>query len=202
MRKGDGSWQCPPVPPSESLSPLEAWKDGSFDLVLSLLDAHWIQDVPMFLKAVGRCLAPGGLFFCVFFGDRTLHELRTCFINAESDLYGRCGARTIPMMTLEEGMKLMGQAHFQKVVGDRESLNVLSPSLKELFHFLTQMGERNALAARQPLSKRLLEEVKKRYEKDFFAPTGELIATFDLITLTGWKKSLRAADVWGSVRMP
>ena len=49
----------------------------SFDLVISCLTLHWVNDLPGCLVQARRALKPDGLFLAVILGGETLRELRS-----------------------------------------------------------------------------------------------------------------------------
>jgi SAM-dependent methyltransferase len=57
----------------EELIPFE---EGTFDLVISNLALHWVNDLPGVLTQIRRVLKPDGLFLASMFGEETLWELR------------------------------------------------------------------------------------------------------------------------------
>src|SRR5690349_17769181 len=69
-----------PLPyPSEDLPRLEerlSFTEGSFDLILSCLQAHWVNDLPGLLKSIHSTLEKEGLFLGALWGGQTLFELR------------------------------------------------------------------------------------------------------------------------------
>ena len=48
----------------------------SFDLVLSAMTLHWVNDLPGALIQISRCLRPDGLFLAAMLGGGTLWQLR------------------------------------------------------------------------------------------------------------------------------
>ena len=59
--------------------------DGSFDLIVSALSLHWVNDLPGALIQIRRVLKPDGLFIGVALGGRTLTELRQSLLAAEEE---------------------------------------------------------------------------------------------------------------------
>ncbi|MFZ4604295.1 MAG: methyltransferase domain-containing protein, partial [Caulobacterales bacterium] len=70
--------------------------DGAFDLVVSLLALHWVNDLPGALVQVRRALRPDGLFLGAMFGGATLTELRAALLDAELAQTGGASARIAP----------------------------------------------------------------------------------------------------------
>ena len=60
------------VADEESL-PFEA---NTFDLVISSLSLHWVNQLPSTLSQIFNCLKPDGVFIGAIFGGDTLFELR------------------------------------------------------------------------------------------------------------------------------
>ena len=73
-----------------------AFDDQTFDLVVSVLGLHWVNDLPGLLHQIRRVLKPDGLFLAALFGGETLHELRQCLIEVESELTGGGIDRPLP----------------------------------------------------------------------------------------------------------
>ena len=68
-----------PVAADEALLP---FADASFDLAVSLLSLHWVNDLPGALAQLRRALKPDGLLLAAMFGGDTLHELRASWAAA------------------------------------------------------------------------------------------------------------------------
>ena len=67
--------------------------DGAFDLIVSLLVLHSVNDAPGVLTLMRRMLAPDGLLLASLFGGDTLTELRASLLQAEEEILSGAGAR-------------------------------------------------------------------------------------------------------------
>lgn len=67
--------------------------EHSFDLIVSPLTLHTVNDLPGALIQIRRTLKPDGLMLAALFGGETLNELRLSLIEAESELTGSRSAR-------------------------------------------------------------------------------------------------------------
>src|ERR1043165_3481001 len=67
--------------------------DGSFDLIVSVLGLHAVNDLPGALVQIRRALKPDGLFVAALFGGDTLRELRLAFAAAEAETLGGASLR-------------------------------------------------------------------------------------------------------------
>lgn len=171
------------------LKEILSFEEEAFDLILSCLALHWVNDLPTFLKYIHRVLKENGLFLSAFWGGQTLVELRESLIQAEMELKGGASPRIAPMVHPSDAPSLLKNAGFFMPVVDTETIKVTYPSLEKLIKDLRGMGETNILHARpktftsKALFKRTEEIYRERYGKtDLTFP-----ATFEVIYLTGWK---------------
>ena len=165
--------------------------EASYDLVTSVLSLHWVNDLPGSLIQIRKALKPDGLCLGCLFGAGTLSELRTAFLEAESELTGGAGARVSPLPGLQDMAGLMQRAGFTLPVVDLETVTVRYDNPLKLLNDLKGMGEQAAFAAnekmpRRPLSPRILMRMSEIYAERFADPDGRLRATFNVIWLSGW----------------
>lgn len=163
-----------------------AHDEGCYDLVISNLTLHWVEDIPGLLNHIRRSLKPDGLFLANFFGGDSLHELRTSLMEAELQLTGGASLRTAPMTRIQDAPTLLGRTGFALPVVDNERLMITYPTLKALIEDLRGMGETLKLANRTPFSRQLFKEAEAIYRRKFGHKDGTLPVTVDVITLTGW----------------
>jgi len=52
------------------------FENGNFDLVISILNFHSVNDLPRALSAAANVLKPDGLMLAAYFGGNTLTQLR------------------------------------------------------------------------------------------------------------------------------
>ena len=161
---------------------------GSFDLAVSCLSLHAVNDLPGALVQLRRALKPDGLFLGCLFGGDTLKELRTAMSVAESEVLGGASPRVAPFSDLRDLGGLLQRAGFALPVSDTEPLVVRYGSPFRLFADLRAMGATNALALRHrgPLRRAVLMRAVAVYAERFSDPDGRLRATFDLVWLSGW----------------
>lgn len=70
--------------------------ERSFDLVVSVLSLHAVNDLPGALLQICRALKPDGLFLAALFGGATLGELRRAFAAGEVEQRGGASSRVAP----------------------------------------------------------------------------------------------------------
>jgi len=162
--------------------------DASFDLVLSNLGLHWVNDLPGALVQIRRTLKPDGLFLATLFGTETLAELRTSLAEAEIANDGGLSPRVSPFVDVRDAGALMQRAGFALPVVDAETITVSYAEPFKLLTDLRAMAETNAVLERRkvPLKRTTLVDALARYATTFTDEDGRHPATFQIITLTGW----------------
>jgi SAM-dependent methyltransferase len=113
---------------------------GSFDLVISDLSLHWVNDLPGCLL-VRQCLKPDGLFLASLFGTGTLQELRTALMEAELAETGGASPRVSPFADLRDAAGLLQRAGFALPVADVDTVTVTYGDFFALLRDLRGMGE-------------------------------------------------------------
>ncbi len=162
--------------------------DESFDLVMSALNLHSVNDLPGALLQIRKALKPDGLFLAALLGGQTLHELRQALIQAEINIKGGASPRIAPFADKEQLGTLLQRAGFALPVVDSDTITVTYDNIFKLLHDLRGMGEGNALTDRSktPPGKALFMEAAKLYQEQFAENDGRIPATFEIIFLTGW----------------
>jgi SAM-dependent methyltransferase len=162
--------------------------DGTFDLVVSALALHHVNDLPGTLVQIRRALKPDGLFIAALFGGETLTELRQAFAIAESDVEGGVSPHVAPFADLRDLGALLQRAGFALPVTDVDRVVVRYGSMFGLMQDLRRMGATNALLARRrtPLRRATLLRAAEVYARDFADADGRVRATFEIVWLSGW----------------
>lgn len=161
---------------------------GSFDLILSCLSLHWVNDLPGALIQIRRALKPDGLFLAALFGGATLVELREALLEAEIAEYGGAGPRVSPFADVRDAGGLLQRAGFALPVVDSDTLTVNYSNALDLMRDLRGMGESNAVAERRRSFTRrsTLLRAAAIYADRHADESHRIPATFQVLTLTGW----------------
>jgi SAM-dependent methyltransferase len=165
--------------------------DASFDLVVSALSLHWVNDLPGTLVQIRRILKPDGLFIGVALGGRTLAELRQSFLAAEEESRGGAANRVSPFMDVIDAAGLLQRTGFAMPVADNDARTVRYENPSRLLSDLRGMGETAARAdAGAPaLTRTILMRAMEIYQDRFADADGRVRATFEFVTLSGWAPS-------------
>ncbi|MGZ5988292.1 MAG: methyltransferase domain-containing protein [Rhizomicrobium sp.] len=168
----------------------ESFANGheEFDLIVSALSLHAVNDLPGVLVQVRRALKPDGLFMAALFGGETLFELRDALAASEIETKGGISPRVAPFADVRDLGGLLQRAGFSLPVADVERTVVRYRDFTTLIADLRAMGETNALTERNrgPISRPTLAAAMAYYAAHHADADGRLRATFDIVYLTGW----------------
>jgi SAM-dependent methyltransferase len=162
--------------------------DGSFDLIVSALSLHWVNDLPGALVQIRRALKPDGLFIGVALGGRTLTELRQSMLAAEEEIRGGAANRVSPFMDVIDGAGLLQRTGFAMPVADNDAHTVRYRHPLRLLWDLRGMGETASFVNRggPHLTRGILMRAMDIYAQRFSDPDGKVRATFEFVTMSGW----------------
>jgi SAM-dependent methyltransferase len=153
----------------------------SFDLIVSLLTLHAVNDLVGALAQARSALKPDGLFLAALFGEGTLASLRAALYRAEADVTGGVSARISPFASVRDLGGALRRAGFALPVADFDSIKVSYSDPSRLIADLRGMGETSVLASSpRPLKRSVLAAALA----DLAAAGGDV--KFNLVFLTGW----------------
>ena len=188
-----------------------------FDLIVSVLGLHWVNDLPGALIQIRHVLKPDGLFLGALLGGETLTELRAALMEAELAEEGGASPRIAPFAELRDAGGLLQRAGFALPVADADRIAVSYPDAFALMRELRAMGESNALHTRRRgfTRRATLARAAAIYAEKFADADGRVRASFEIVTLTGWaphpcqpqplkpgSATMRLADALGSEERP
>lgn len=164
------------------------FNDATFDLVLSNLSLHWVNDLPGALIQIRKSLKPDSLMLASVFAERTLWELRESFMAAEIEIEGGISPRVSPFATVQDLGSLLGRAGFVLPVLDTDTITVSYPDAFKLMADLRGMGENGAVVGRRKTFTRedTILRAASYYQEKFADNDGRIPATFDIVTMTAW----------------
>ncbi|OTA87072.1 hypothetical protein M434DRAFT_399629 [Hypoxylon sp. CO27-5] len=172
----------------EETLPFEA---NSFDLVLSSLSLHWINDLPGVLAQINNILKPDCAFMGAMFGGDTLFELRTSLQLAEQERRGGISPHVSPLADVRDVGGLLQRAGFKMLTVDVDDIIVDYPDTFALMQDLQAMGENNAVFGREMggIQRDVLLANDAIYRELHGNGDGTIPATFRMIYMIGWKES-------------
>lgn len=172
----------------EETLPFEA---NTFDLVLSSLSMHWINDLPGVLAQINNVLKPDCAFMGAMFGGDTLFELRTSLQLAEQERRGGISPHVSPLADVRDVGGLLQRAGFKMLTVDVDDIIVDYPDTFALMQDLQAMGESSAVLGREMggIQRDVLLANDAIYRELHGNEDGTVPATFRMIYMIGWKES-------------
>ena len=166
----------------------------TFDLVLSSLSLHWINDLPSVLAQINNCLKPDAPFIAAMSGGDSLFELRGSLQLAEQERLGGIGTHISPLADVRDVGNLLSRAGFKLLTVDVDDIIVDYPNTTALMTDLQAMGEANAALRRDPtgIRKDVLLATESIYREFYGEEQSDgsitIPATFRTIYMIGWKE--------------
>lgn len=166
-----------------------------FDFIASLGTLDTVNDLPGALVHLRRALRPDGLAMMSLCAAGSLPALRAIMLEADGD---RPSPRLHPQVDVRAGGQLLQRAGFADPVVDSRSLAVRYRSLDRLVEDLRAQGLTNCLARPgAPLGKAALARAQAAFaqasEQDRHEDgNGRVTEQFEILTLSGWARPLRA----------
>ncbi|XP_056264947.1 arginine-hydroxylase NDUFAF5, mitochondrial [Pseudoliparis swirei] len=164
------------------------FKENTFDLVVSSLSLHWVNDLPGALKQIQYALKPDGVFIGAMVGGESLYELRCSLQLAESEREGGFSPHVSPYTAVTDLGHLLGRAGFTMLTVDIDDVQILYPGIFEVMTDLQGMGESNCAWNRRSLLHRdSMLAAAAVYKEMYGNEDGAVPATFDILYMIGWK---------------
>ncbi|KAM4695143.1 arginine-hydroxylase NDUFAF5, mitochondrial isoform 2-T2 [Discoglossus pictus] len=164
------------------------FKESSFDLVVSSLSLHWVNDLPRTFQEIFNVLKPDGVFIGAMFGGETLYELRCSLQLAEIEREGGFSPHVSPFTAVTDLGSLLGRAGFHMLTVDTDEIQVQYPGMFEVMKDLQGMGESNCAWNRRTLLHRdSLLAAAAIYKEMYGEEDGSVPATFQIYYMIGWK---------------
>lgn len=163
--------------------------DGpKYDLILSVLSLHSVNDLPGALLNMRHILAPDGLMMASLFGGDSLRELRTVFYSVEAERRGGMSPRIFPMIDFSQAAQLLQRTGYALPVVDTDRFTVNYGALATLINDIRDNGDSNVATSRDkaPLSRSFYTALEAAYREQFSNAAGKLTASFEILWMTGW----------------
>lgn len=165
------------------------FKNNSFDLIISSLNFHHINQIPQFLVQVKNLLKEDGIFIASFFGEENLSQLAHVIYESENELYNGISPRMAPTIEVKTAAHLLQKAGFVNPISDFEKIEVDYANPLNLLRDLKMMGQGNIVKkrSRKFFTRGFLDKILHKYLEKYPNDQGGVKATFEVVTATGWK---------------
>lgn len=156
---------------------------GAYDLVISTLCLHLIDDLPEHLLSLGKGLIPDGLFIANMLGGDSFYEWKES-AKFVKDTRGITG----PFADIKDMGSLLQTFKFALPVVDKDKITVAYPSFSDMYSDMRAHGILNLRADRAQSLGHVtrLQKMQKAYIKAFQTENKALPLTIEILTLSGW----------------
>lgn len=166
---------------------LEGFEENQFDLLVSSMSAHWINDLPGWMKRCNKILKPDCPIIGSMLAEDTLYELRCSLQLAEMERKGGMGVHISPFVRAQDISGLLSAAGFDMITLDVDEIEVGYPSMLALLYDLQLMAESNSSKIRSlSLSREVLVAAEAIY-KTMYSKDERYPATFKVLSFIAWK---------------
>jgi len=170
-------------------APLLAMEPASLDLVVTVFDAHRVNDLPSLMLQINLALKPDGLFLGVFPSAGTMNELASALMEAELAATGGAAMRVDLFPEIRQFGDLLQKSGFKLPVCDVEERTIRYHDLAGLLKEIRGAGASSASPRGNPtLPKSVRRVVDKIYREKFSDLDGKIRATVNMAFLSGWKE--------------
>lgn len=163
--------------------------DNKFDLIISVLNLHSVNDLPGCFIRLKESLKPNGVLIASMFGESNLFQLGQSLMNAELDVSSGVSPRVMPSIRMDQLGGLLQRAGFILPVVDSDNVEVHYNHPLDLIRDLRDMGETNIMFSRNKtyLGRKFWNKFVEFYIRDFSTDSSEVIANFEILNLIALK---------------
>ena len=166
-----------------------AFSDNKFDLIITVLNLHSVNDLPGCLIRLRESLKPNGVLIASMFGESNLFQLGQSLMKVELDVLGGVSPRVMPSIRMDQLGGLLQRAGFILPVVDIDNVEVHYKHPLDLIRDLRDMGETNIMFSRNKayLGKKFWNKFIESYIRDFSMGGAEVVANFEILNLIALK---------------
>ncbi len=161
-----------------------------FDLIISNLYLHTINEKKNHLMKIFNLLNDDGLFLCNFFGEESLYELKNSLFETDEKIFKGIFMRMPPNLKMVQISDLLSQVGFKELVSEKISYKIYYKHVEKILKDLKGVGESSIFRNRKKslMTKNYLETLNKLY-KQKYSFKNELEISCDVISISGWKNN-------------
>lgn len=160
------------------------FKENSFDLIISMMTAHWINDLPGFFKQCLWSLKPDGWFITAMIGEDSLTTTKNLMMHCDIEHHHKAFQRFLPTIRTKDAGKLLQRAGFALPIADVDRIQIQYDSIDSLLNDIRSSGQANACYDRRvtaPILKTQMEMLRN------LQVSKELTLDLEIVFLSGWK---------------
>ena len=167
------------------------FKNKQFDLIISNLCLHSINNIQKHIKNIFDLLIDGGLFICNFFGESSLTELKNSLIRTDEEIFNGIFLRTAPNLKMVVISDVISQIGFKELVSEKISYQIFYSNIEKILEDLRGLGENCVLLNKNKglMTKNYIQKLGKLYKKHYAAEQG-LKLSCDVVSICCWKNKV------------
>lgn len=156
---------------------------NQFDLMVSTLSLHLINEVPMVLNKYYKALRPNGLFIATLLGGRSFSQLRLASMIADQEVYRGVFPRVMPTIDPSITPSLLQKAGFAIPIVSTELYTAEYKNVYDLIRDIRNIGHSNCMISQRAAleSKRYIAALSDAYGEQGIAND------FEILVLSGSK---------------
>ena len=158
------------------------FQDATFDIIISNLSYHWVEDLMHAFKDVNRTLKDDGIFAATLFGSRTFEELFQSIAEASVNPKSLNIRRLNSIETIE---RILNAAQFQNIKVEFELIKIEFQDLWDLIKWTKSIGA-NVLPHEGFIGRDCLERANQYYREQYPYHDG-VQATLEVVWIEGRK---------------
>ncbi|KAF1766618.1 hypothetical protein GCK72_006576 [Caenorhabditis remanei] len=167
---------------------LDGFHENQFDLLLTSMSAHWINQLPQWMKKCNEILKPDCPFIGSMLAEDTLYELRCSLQLAELERLGGVSSHISPFVRSQDVGGLLSSAGFDMITLDSDEIEVGYPNMFALMYDLQLMAESHCTYRRNRTIRRDVLMAAEAIYQSMYSKDGKYPATFKIVSFIGWKK--------------
>lgn len=159
----------------------------SFDLIVSNLSLHWLNNLKTVMKNLQTCLKPDGVILFTIIGGQTLYQLRSSLYCAEIERLNGFSPHLSPMIEFSDVGRLLLDCNYVIPTIDWQEIVIEYPSIIHLMKDIKGMGDNNCpITSNGLLHKDILYSSQAIYN-ELYGNNNKLPASYFIINAVAWK---------------
>ena len=166
--------------------------NSTFDLIISNLCLHSVDDKRKHFEDLHALLNEDGLIICNFFSGDTLKELRRSLYLTDEKIFKGIYMRIPKNIQMIEVSDILAGIGFKELVSEKINYKIYYRNVRKILEDLKGTGENCLLKSRMKglITNNYLNNLDKNYKKEFEESEG-LRLNCDIVSVCGWKNKKR-----------
>lgn len=161
---------------------------NEYDLIISVFDLHWMNDLPGAFAQINKSLKPDGLFAAILPSQGTLEALHECLVEAEIQFRSGASVRIDPFPQVRQLGDLLRRANFKLPVADVEQRTIRYSSIMKLISDLRNIGATHMGQNTNKITKSIWDRTIELYKERYADSDTKIPVKVSCTFLSGWKE--------------